>query len=429
MLKKITNKKKLLIISSLIFIVMFILNCYTPLIADDFGYSLNLSKEHLTGIKDIINFQILHYRFWGGRIVAHTLAQIFLLFPKMIFNTLNSLCFCFLIYLIYRISEKKEKPYLLLVIFFLIYFFTPRLGQTTIWLVGSCNYLWTTTIMLFLIYEENKKKNDTIKNQIFLLLLGIIAGWTNENTALGLIIYQITTILYLKKDKKNIEKYKVWGLIGTIIGYLILMIAPGNYVRNNTYEKKGLLIITLITRIQNITIGMISNLFPLIIGIIILISIYKYQKKKINKKSICIICAALVSIYSMIISPTFPERAWFGGFIFLLIAVINMLAELNIEKEKVVYYIIIDSLLITSLIFYVDYSNLLNDINELNNTWIYREKVIQKNKNQQVFEFNEYRSNNRKNPNYELGDLATTKDDWPSNEIEKYYKKESITIK
>ena len=101
-----SNKKtinKTIIILIIIFFLFLILNILTPIIADDFGYALNLDKNHLRGIKDIINFQIVHYSTWGGRSVAHTIAQFFLMLPKWIFNICNSLCFTYLVYLIYSI--------------------------------------------------------------------------------------------------------------------------------------------------------------------------------------------------------------------------------------------------------------------------------------------------------------------------------------
>ena len=107
MYKKLSVENKTCLNLILIFLIILVLNILTPIIADDFGYSLNLDKERLRGLKDIINFQIVHYNYWGGRSIAHTLVQIFLYLPKGIFNILNSFCFTYLIYLIYKICKNK----------------------------------------------------------------------------------------------------------------------------------------------------------------------------------------------------------------------------------------------------------------------------------------------------------------------------------
>ena len=50
---------------------------------------------------DVIEKQIQHYFTWGGRSVAHTIAQTFLLFPKILFSIANSCVYLLLIWLIY----------------------------------------------------------------------------------------------------------------------------------------------------------------------------------------------------------------------------------------------------------------------------------------------------------------------------------------
>ena len=92
-MKKITNflnknQKKIFLV--LIFASMLILNFLTPLLADDYSYGLNLNEKRIASIMDIFDYQVWHYFNWGGRTVAHTLAQILLVFPKAVFNILNS---------------------------------------------------------------------------------------------------------------------------------------------------------------------------------------------------------------------------------------------------------------------------------------------------------------------------------------------------
>lgn len=87
MIKKIKNiklskKQQTIIILAAIFIMMLVLNLLTPLLADDYSYGIGLDKTRIDSIIDIINFQVNHYLTWGGRTVAHTIAQCFLLFPK-----------------------------------------------------------------------------------------------------------------------------------------------------------------------------------------------------------------------------------------------------------------------------------------------------------------------------------------------------------
>ena len=71
-----------------IFCLIWYFNWCTPLICDDYVYSfiwqdkimgiaLPETAEKISGITDIIYSQWQHYFSWGGRTVAHSLAQFF----------------------------------------------------------------------------------------------------------------------------------------------------------------------------------------------------------------------------------------------------------------------------------------------------------------------------------------------------------------
>lgn len=429
MLKKISSRNSIIIILIIIFILTLILNLLTPIIADDFGYSLNLDKKHLSGIKDIINFQIVHYKYWGGRSIAHTLVQLFLFFPKWVFNIFNSLCFTSLIYLIYKIikNNKKDKPLFLLLIFLIIYFFVPAFGQNILWLTGSCNYLWTTTIIIFMLNISLYNNKSNMFLNIFLFFLGLISGWTNENTAFGLIIILLSIIISKRHKTKKTYFWQVTNLVGTIIGFTIMILAPGNYVRKDSYLENISFLEKIITRFISCTKGIFTYLLPLVVLLIILLIIYKLKKLKLTKTSIIFLIGTIFTIYPMILSPTFPKRAWFSSFIFLIISTLSLVYNLDIAKQKIKKIKVITFLII--IFFLIDYSYLVIDINKLNNTWKYRINYINNHKNSKEIIFTKYETKNRKNPQYEQLDIVKNPAEWPNNEMEKYFDIKSISIK
>ena len=82
------EKNQIIIFMFLIFISILLLNIFTPLIEDDYGYSFGVNGR-LHSFIDVIEKQVQHYFTWGGRSVAHTIAQTFLLFPKILFSIAN----------------------------------------------------------------------------------------------------------------------------------------------------------------------------------------------------------------------------------------------------------------------------------------------------------------------------------------------------
>ena len=87
-----------LLVLALIGCVMLLLNAHTPLMMDDYDYSFSWSTgERVSGLVDVIASQAVHYRLWGGRSVVHTLAQLFLLLGKPVFNVANAAMYILLL--------------------------------------------------------------------------------------------------------------------------------------------------------------------------------------------------------------------------------------------------------------------------------------------------------------------------------------------
>lgn len=433
MKNKITKKQITIVMFSAIFIFMFVLNFLTPLIADDFSYSFG-ADGRIKNLYDIYNKQVDHYFTWGGRTVAHTIAQIFLLFPKIIFSIANTFAYVLLIYLIYRIARGKseDKPILVIAINLLLWFVLPVFGQTCLWLIGSCNYLWTTDIILIFMlkYIENKPTKRKILSMILMFLLGIIAGWTNENTAVGAIFIVVASLFFMKKTKVKLEKWHISGAVGIVIGFILLIVAPGNYARNELFVDNTSVIVKWIYRAVNYSITFVDILKPLILFTIILGTINIYYKKKIEKNVIVYLIAAVLTVYSMVLSPTFPERAWFGVIIYAIIA--DMYLLYNVDKLNKVYtYIIADVVLVFLTLYCSQYLNTALGIKELKSTWNSRINYIESEKANNNFnvKVERYVTLDKHNPNYKLEDIAADEGTWPNNDIAKYFGIQGISSK
>ncbi len=431
-LKKISisKRKQTIIILSIIFLMMLVLNLLTPLIADDYSYSLNIDDEVISSIMDIIKYQWWHYFNWGGRTVAHSMAQFFLLLPKEIFSFLNAFMYTSLIYLIYihvKGKNKEEKPIFLILIHLGLWFLLSAFGQTCLWLTGSCNYLWTSVFILLFLFIIRRNSKDTIIKILAMFLFGIICGWTNENTAFGLIIITLGILILNKINKKDFKKYQLSGLVGAVLGFILLILAPGNYVRSDILDENTFFLIKYGNRALEYTVSFIEEALPLFILLIVLISIYIYNKKKINKVVYLFILGGLLTNYAMVLSPTFPDRAYTGVIIFLLIATLQLVYNLD-NLSKIYKVIIIDTTLILSIIFISDYINTFKETLELYRVWDYRVTYIEKEKEKGNYdiEVGPFSPTNRHTPSYGLSDITGDIDNWLNEVIEDYFDIDSI---
>ena len=282
-LKKITTNQKIGIVLGVIFLFIVVLNLITPYIADDYTFIIKNETGFLNKLTAVYKFQLNYYLTWTGRTIAHLIGQLFLLFPKKVFSIANSLIFICLVWLIYEHARNEEKHNIIILILIplLLWKVIPVFGQSFIWLIGSVNYLWTIVILLafLLFYRKKIIKHDNIIKDIGMLLFGIIAGWTNENTSFASIIIILGFMIIQKLQKEKIAKWQISGLIGNIIGFGILIGAPGNYARLDYFPEETIFIVKVINRVIDNSINLVNYLMPILIFSMILISVLIYKIK------------------------------------------------------------------------------------------------------------------------------------------------------
>ena len=253
--------KKTMLSFAGIFLILYCFNNVAPMyFGDDYVYSFIWEghslyeplTEHAVRIsswKDLFESQWLHYFTWSGRTVNHTLAQFFLWQGKSVFNIFNALIGTLLVAEIYWCIHKgiiiqNLKAGFICWLFFLLWSFTPAFGTVFFWLDGSCNYLWPMFFLTAFLVPYIKKYyffpelfGERIAFKVFMFLLGMIAGWTNENTVCWIIL-TLALFICTHRKKEGMEQWIYYGLMGLIIGYGLLMLSPGNMVRLYA-EQKG----------------------------------------------------------------------------------------------------------------------------------------------------------------------------------------------
>ena len=397
-MKKLLNEKNIILFT--IFISMLTLNYLYPYISDDYTYMYKYDNfERIKNIRDIFFSMKDHYFLWGGRVLAHSLASVFLLLPKNIFNICNSIMYTIFIYMIYLIGRRNNKDNYnyLFIIHLLIWFINISFGEVTLWLTGSCNYLWTSVIILLFLYLFHKEN----KNVIIFSILGILAGMCNENFSLSIIFVCILFVIF-NKNYRNKNNYI--GIIFLIIGYLFLFLAPGNFIRASAGVNN---IITITQKILYLI-----KVFSLLIIFILLLSYVLYKKNKLKKDYLIYILGSIICILFLVVAPTFSLRATIGTLIYNLIIIIDILFSFKFDLNKYIYLILGIIYLISYLYTLQDTYNLNKYINNLNNF-----------KNKDVV-INRYKRTTKRVINLDM--FNSYKNDIINKKIAKYYHLKSI---
>ncbi|MDR1092509.1 MAG: DUF6056 family protein [Prevotella sp.] len=310
------------------FSAIFILNILTPLISDDFAYMFVYGEDRLvSSVADILHSQENHYYMWGGRSVVHFIAQVLLILPPYVADLLNSLVYMGYIFLIYlHIKGRGRNSLSLFVLVNLaVWFLQPVLGDTVFWITGAANYLWgTALILLFLLpFRMYQGQKSSIASQILMpagiFICGIIAGWTNENTAGAMLLISILFCAYYYSQKWDIPVWSVTGFIGSLSGFFLMIAAPGNYVRagDSSFD-----LLVLAYRLFSSTQTLLFYCSPLLlVALLMYVIFYRFPDKNRNdnlKLSLIYTIAAITAVYAMVLSPTFPRRALFGVVTYLI---------------------------------------------------------------------------------------------------------------
>lgn len=311
----------------------------TPLMSDDLLFRASDYSSPL----DIFRQEYKQYMTWTGRSVLQIILKVFSLTPKWVFDLCNSFCFVLLVLLIYcNVKDRKKYDvFLLILINLLLWNFSVDFDQTVLWLGGACNYLWGIVILLGFLtcfrycMEEGEGGNRTVPLSIFLFLFGVLAGWGNENTSGGgiLIALLFSALFYWKK--KKVYPWTIAGIAGMVVGFLVMVAAPGNKARgalmkmDETYSG----IMAYVSRGLKINKAVNEYMMVYIVVICLLCAylFYKGRKPEEFADSFIFCLAGLATSYVLILTPEPMPRAYFGANIFFAIACVQMIQRIARE--------------------------------------------------------------------------------------------------
>ncbi|WP_051697658.1 DUF6056 family protein [Prevotella sp. 10(H)] len=375
-----------------VFILIYIQNYLYPLYADDWNYSFVHGEEatRIRSFSHIFTSQYNHYMTWGGRSVVHFIAESMLMTGFFWACVINSLGYVLFVYVLYRIANKgnKTNPVLFFLFSLLIWFAQPAYFATILWKTGAANYLWGTLIILLFLYSyyscyrSRKTENSAVRTVLF-FLFGIIAGWTNENMSVALIFYIIASLALYKYEKIKIPAWAITGLIGTIVGCIMMLVAPGNYVRledvTTSFGQTEIMYKDIFLMGVNYILTHTWNhlLIPFIVYLFLVFIYIKYPKNENDKQtiirsSIMFILMAAVALAAMVVSPIFPERALFGIIILLLIAIGIIIANIDFSLKQLKYPAI-TVFFALAVIYAFQYKTVFNNLSYITAVWDERE--------------------------------------------------------
>ena len=347
--------------------IFFVRNLILPMVSDDIPYAFvwdgadkgNLldgvgPRERITSFGDIVRSQYSHYMTWGGRIIGIGLTQLFAWEGKHLFDVLNTLVFIALAFLIFRIGTGKKLSEMnatyIFWMLFALWFLLPDPFLTTLWMCGSCVFLWTGVIdLLFLLpfakaYWTGEDSLPSKWSVPLMAFTGLCAGWSVETGAFVTGFVTFFALIYFWR-KKQLKIWMVVGFIFLCIGGLMLGLAPGEMVRlelQRKYEYNPGLPEDMYWTPLMYYINYVECIKPVVgkqIPLLLLIGYYiwrlpKGQRwNKTTKFQTVMVGGAMAVMLVLVFVPVAPARAGFFSTCAVLAASLSALREL-LGNEK-----------------------------------------------------------------------------------------------
>lgn len=224
---------------ALAILFFFCLNRLTPYVADDYIYMYSFyDRARLTSLGQLFVSMYWHCFKMNGRLVAHTLAQLFLMFPKWVFDGVNAAVLTALLLGMYRLVNRGEKPNLLLLVGMsaALWRYLPAFGQVMLWEVGAINYAWALALGLVyltpyvrLCLEGQAPQWKPWQRGLFLLFGVVFGSYTEVTSFIGIFL----AVLLLLAGRalngaapKGQHRWLVGAVVAACVGYGILLLMP-----------------------------------------------------------------------------------------------------------------------------------------------------------------------------------------------------------
>lgn len=350
--------------------VMYMTHRAVPFMMDDLWYSTKLSSEEpIKNLKDIVESQIWHYFNWGGRSMTHAILQMTLLAGERAADILNVAVTLILSALICLAADVKKNGGMFGIFsaVAMLIGLNANWKMSMFWQAGAANYLYITVFILLYLHcylrEIDSSKGTNISGNVsasgkkveslfgitvWIIPLGLLAGWSNENMGPAVWIVSLAVIIIKLREHVKIPLWMILGNISSLLGSIMVIIAPGNFVRSAEIEENqyGLLWRCFLRGYAQ-SKAVCEYLFPTLVVLAAVLVISKcVLKLPIGEKNLLLIAGAVLSWGAMVLSPHYPDRASFGTMAMLICVILSCAWKIVKKRNALVMPLFLINILI-----------------------------------------------------------------------------------
>lgn len=307
----------------------------TPFMMDDLWYGTNLvTGAPLRTFQDIVESMVWHFYNWGGRCMTHGVLQITLMSGELCADIINVAATLLLTFLCCVIIRQKRMQMFLLV-HSMIFALNANVKMSMLWQAGTANYVYSTGWMLLFLWpylralQEQEKKPLPLSG-LWLVPAGLLAGWSNENMGAACFLAAAGIAIYCLKVRKKRwpSRWMLSGIISSLLGSVLVVAAPGNFVRSAILGKQSFL-----DRFLAMLKAGTDFLLPAVLPMTLLLLVQCIcLGKKLTETQCVLLVTAVLSYGAMVLSPHYPDRATFGTMVMCIAVTVSALDKVTEER-------------------------------------------------------------------------------------------------
>lgn len=209
------------------------------------------------------------------------------------------------------------------------------------------NYVFGLGVLLIFagLYVRDVKGRTSAHSAVFPFLvglLGVVAGLSNEHTPPALIFFLTAFFAakYFRCTEKTLESWHWFGFVGLSVGFLSLLLAPGQQVRygNQVARSFDFSFATLSQKAPGIwrlySAGWTLHLLIVVVLWILLASIRTRRLGIDRSVALCFVCASFIMALATFASPLTGARLLYASQVMIVVALIGLIDRLFAERRK-----------------------------------------------------------------------------------------------
>lgn len=337
------RRNRIVFTSLIIMAIMSWFCAMTPWVSDDHAFS-----SIYPGCTGLWDMQVLEYREWSGKFIGHFMARVLLRGPTWLHPLLTPVMFLLLVaggslLVVGARWRERLSAWHLAVMAGLVWIALPAFGTVFFWRTGTGDYGYSLVWgVLFLVpYRMWADKADfRLPGGLLFVLAGILAGWSNENVGMLVLLAAVGVTLYRWRSSGGLPVWAVSGIVGAALGWCMMMAAPGNAIRLAAVggaEKIPLLSMPSFLRFMEFWSTQQIEMLPYFLAALALA--WMMRRRGLLTPAawippVVFFLMAQASLAAFVISPSTPYRAMSATFFFTTLCPFSLLAALNPSSIK-----------------------------------------------------------------------------------------------